>query len=128
MIPEEVIAEIKRRADIGAVIGRSVKLKKSGRNLTGLCPFHSEKTPSFNVRPDEGFFYCFGCKAAGDVVEFVVRSTGRGFLDVLTELAAETGVVLPQIELSAEDTAAQKEKKRLLHVCELAQVFFRENS
>ena len=125
MIPEEVIAEIKRRADIGAVIGRSVKLKKSGRNLTGLCPFHSEKTPSFNVRPDEGFFYCFGCKAAGDVVEFVVRSTGRGFLDVLTELAAETGVVLPQIELSAEDTAAQKEKKRLLHVCELAQVFFR---
>ena len=125
MIPEEVIAEIKRRADIGAVIGRSVKLKKSGRNLTGLCPFHSEKTPSFNVRPDEGFFYCFGCKAAGDVVEFVVRSTGRGFLDVLTELAAETGVVLPQMELSAEETAAQKEKKRLLHVCELAQVFFR---
>ncbi|MDP2344912.1 MAG: DNA primase [Deltaproteobacteria bacterium] len=125
MIPEEVIAEIKRRADIGAVIGRSVKLKKSGRNLTGLCPFHSEKTPSFNVRPDEGFFYCFGCKAAGDVVEFVVRSSGRGFLDVLTELAAETGVVLPQLQLSSEETAAQKEKKRLLHVCELAQVFFR---
>ncbi len=125
MIPEEIIAEIKRRADIGAVIGRAVKLKKSGRNLTGLCPFHSEKTPSFNVRPDEGFFYCFGCKAAGDVVEFVVRSSGRGFLDVLTELAAETGVVLPHVELSAEETAAQKEKKRLLHICELAQVFFR---
>lgn len=125
MIPEDVIAEVKKRADIGAVIGRSVKLKRAGRNLVGLCPFHNEKSPSFNVRPDEGFFYCFGCKAAGDVVEFVVRSTGRGFLDVITELAAETGVVLPQVELSAEETAAQKEKKRLVRVCELAQVFFR---
>lgn len=125
MIPEEVIAEIKGRADIGAVIGRTVKLKKAGRNLTGLCPFHSEKTPSFNVRPDEGFFYCFGCKAAGDVVEFLVRSTGRGFLDVLTELAAETGVALPDVQLSPEESAIAKEKKRQLHVCDLAQVFFR---
>ena len=125
MIPEEVIAEIKRRADIGAVIGRTVKLKKQGRNLLGLCPFHTEKSPSFNVRPDEGFFYCFGCRAAGDVVEFLVRSTGRGFLDILTELAAETGVPIPQQTLSVEESAAQKEKKRLLKVCELAQVFFR---
>ena len=125
MIPEDVIAEIKRRADIGGVIGRSVKLTKRGRNLVGLCPFHTEKSPSFNVRPDEGFFYCFGCRAAGDVVEFLVKSTGRGFLDVLTELAAETGVVLPQVELSPAESAAQKEKKRLLRVCELAQLFFR---
>ncbi len=125
MIPEDVIAEIKRRADIGAVIGRSVKLTKRGRNLVGLCPFHNEKSPSFNVRPDEGFFYCFGCRAAGDVVEFLVKSTGRGFLDVLGELAAETGVELPQVELSPAESAAQKERKRLLRVCELAQVFFR---
>jgi len=125
VIPEDVISEIKRRADIGAVIGRSVKLTKRGRNLVGLCPFHSEKSPSFNVRPDEGFFYCFGCRAAGDVVEFVVRSSGRGFLDVLTELAAETGVPLPETELSPAESAAQKERKRLLRVTELAQVFFR---
>ena len=125
MIPEDVIAEIKRRADIGAVIGRSVKLTKRGRNLVGLCPFHTEKSPSFNVRPDEGFFYCFGCRAAGDVVEFLVKSTGRGFLDVLGELAAETGVEVPQVELTPAESAAQKERKRLLRVCELAQVFFR---
>ncbi len=125
MIPEDVIAEIKRRADIGAVVGRSVKLTKRGRNLVGLCPFHSEKSPSFNVRPDEGFFYCFGCRAAGDVVEFLVKSTGRGFLDVLSELAAETGVALPEVELSPAESAALKERKRLLRVCELAQVFFR---
>jgi len=125
VIPEEVITEIKRRADIGAVIGRSVKLKKQGRNLIGLCPFHTEKSPSFSVRPDEGYFYCFGCRAAGDVVEFLVKSTGRGFLDVLTELAAETGVAIPQQTLSSEESAFQKEKKRLLKVTELAQVFFR---
>jgi DNA primase len=125
VIPEEVITEIKRRADIGAVIGRTVKLKKQGKNLIGLCPFHTEKSPSFSVRPDEGYFYCFGCRAAGDVVEFLVKSTGRGFLDVLTELAAETGVAIPQQTLSSEESAHQKEKKRLLKVTELAQVFFR---
>lgn len=125
MIPEEVITEIKHRADIGAVIGRTVKLKKQGRNLIGLCPFHTEKSPSFSVRPDEGYFYCFGCRAAGDVVEFLVKSTGRGFLDILTELAAETGVAIPQQTLSSEESAWQKEKKRLLKVTELAQVFFR---
>lgn len=125
MIPEEVINEIKRRADIGAIIGRTVKLKKQGRNFLGLCPFHTEKSPSFNVRPDEGFFYCFGCRAAGDVVEFLVKSSGRGFLDIITDLAAETGVPIPQQTLSAEETQQQKDKKRLLKVCELAQVFFR---
>jgi DNA primase len=125
VIPEEVINEIKRRADIGAIIGRTVKLKKQGRNFLGLCPFHTEKSPSFNVRPDEGFFYCFGCRAAGDVVEFLVKSSGRGFLDIITDLAAETGVPIPQQTLSAEETQQQKDKKRLLKVCELAQVFFR---
>ena len=125
MIPEEVINEIKQRADIGAVIGRSVKLKKQGRNFIGLCPFHTEKSPSFNVRPDEGFFYCFGCRAAGDVVEFLVKSTGRGFLDIITDLAAETGVPIPQSTLSAQETQVQKDRKRILKVCELAQVFFR---
>ncbi|MCC7073134.1 MAG: DNA primase [Deltaproteobacteria bacterium] len=120
-----MIAEVKRRADIGEVIGRSVKLKRVGRNLVGLCPFHTEKSPSFNVRPDDGFFYCFGCKAAGDVVEFLVRTTGRGFLDVITDLAAQTGVDIPKVALDPEEEARQKEKKRVLRALELAQMFFR---
>lgn len=124
-IPEETIAEIKARADIAGIIGRTVKLKKVGRNLVGLCPFHNEKTPSFNVHPDDGFFYCFGCKAAGDVVEFLVRTTGRGFLDIITELAAQTGVELPKVDVDPVEEARQKERKRLLRVLELAQVFFR---
>jgi DNA primase len=124
-IPEETIADIKARADLAGIIGRTVKLKKVGRNLVGLCPFHTEKTPSFNVRPDEGFFYCFGCKAAGDVVEFLVRTTGRGFLDIITELAAQTGVELPKVDVDPAEEARQKERKRLLRALELAQVFFR---
>ena len=125
MIPEETIAEIKRRADLAAVVGRTVKLKKSGKNLVGLCPFHSEKTPSFNVRPDEGFFYCFGCKAAGDVVSFLERTTGRGFLDIVTELADQTGVELPKVDVDPAEEARQQERKRLLRVLELTQVYFR---
>ncbi len=125
MIPEDVINEIKRRADLAAVVGRTVKLKKSGRNLVGLCPFHQEKTPSFNVRPDEGFFYCFGCKAAGDVVEFLVRTTGRGFLDVISELAEQTGVEIPKADVDPAEEERQRERKRLLRVLELTQVFFR---
>ena len=125
MIAEDVIAEIKRRADIGEVIGRHVKLKRVGRNLVGLCPFHTEKSPSFNVRPDDGFFYCFGCKATGDVVEFLVRTTGRGFLDIITELAEQTGVEIPKVAVDPAEEARQKERKRVLRVLELAQVFFR---
>ncbi|MBI1948051.1 MAG: DNA primase [Deltaproteobacteria bacterium] len=120
-----MIAEIKRRADIGEVIGRHVKLKRVGKNLVGLCPFHTEKSPSFNVRPEDGFFYCFGCKATGDVVEFLVRTTGRGFLDVITELAGTTGVELPKVAHDPEEEARQKERKRLSRALELAQVFFR---
>src|SRR5262249_51805690 len=81
--------------------------------------------PSFNVRPDEGFFYCFGCKAAGDVVEFLLRTTGRGFLDIIAELAEQTGVELPKVELNPAEEARQKERKRLLRVLELTQVYFR---
>jgi DNA primase catalytic core len=125
VIPEDVIAEIKKRADIGAIVGRSVKLTKRGRSFVGLCPFHSEKTPSFHVRTDEGYFHCFGCRASGDVVEFLVRSTGRGFLDVVTDLAQETGVVVPQTEMSPAEAEAQRLKKRALRAVELAQMFFR---
>lgn len=126
MIPEEAIAEVKRRADIGVVIGRTVKLKRSGRNLVGLCPFHSEKSPSFNVRPDEGFYKCFGCGAAGDVFTFLEQTTGQRFIDVLRGLADETGVALPEVEVSPEEQRRREERQRLTRVLDLAQVFFRQ--
>jgi DNA primase len=67
MIPDDVITQIRQAADIVAVIGQHVQLRKAGRNWKGLCPFHGEKTPSFNVSPDKGFFHCFGCQKHGDV-------------------------------------------------------------
>ena len=71
-IPKETIEEIKRRADIVEVISDYVNLKQAGKNYKGLCPFHSEKTPSFSVSP-EGFFYCFGCKESGNSISFIQK-------------------------------------------------------
>ena len=70
MIPEDIISEIKYRNDIETAVSSYVNLKRRGKNLVGLCPFHSEKTPSFTVYPENGSFYCFGCGAGGDVFTF----------------------------------------------------------
>ena len=86
---EEAIQEIKRQTDLAQIIGLTVKLKKQGNHYLGLCPFHSEKTPSFNVRPDKGYFKCFGCGAGGDVFEFLQKTTGQLFIDIVKSLAAE---------------------------------------
>lgn len=75
MIPHEYIEELTRRTDIVELVGSYVQLKRKGRLYGGLCPFHSEKTPSFYVYPDTQSFYCFGCQAAGDAISFVKRST-----------------------------------------------------
>src|SRR5579864_3124119 len=83
----EVTDEIRRRINILDAVSTHVTLKRSGRRYTGLCPFHSEKTPSFTVNPERGFFYCFGCHAGGDVFDFVMRMGGVGFPDALAELA-----------------------------------------
>lgn len=88
------IQEIKARADIVAVISRYVKLKKAGRNFTGLCPFHNEKTPSFHVTPTLGIYKCFGCGAAGDVIKFVQDIEHLDFPQTLEKLAGELGITL----------------------------------
>ena len=86
--------EILSRADIGTVIGRYVALKQAGANLKGLCPFHKEKTPSFNVNPEKGIFHCFGCGKGGDVFTFLMEIEGLDFKDALKQMADETGVQL----------------------------------
>ncbi|MEI6790098.1 MAG: CHC2 zinc finger domain-containing protein, partial [Myxococcaceae bacterium] len=91
---EEAIIEIKRRTDLVRVIGQTVKLKKHGSNYQGLCPFHSEKTPSFNVKADKGYFKCFGCGASGDVFSFLEKQSGQLFMDIVKRLAGELGVEL----------------------------------
>lgn len=91
---EDAITEIKRRTDLVRVIGQTVKLKKHGPNYLGLCPFHAEKSPSFNVRSDKGYFKCFGCGASGDVFSFLEKQSGQLFIDIVKRLAGELGIEL----------------------------------
>ncbi len=93
---QDLVAEIRSRAPIAEVVGETVALRRQGRRLAGLCPFHSERTPSFSVDPERGLFYCFGCQAGGDVFAFVMRRDGIGFRDALVQLAERTGVTLPE--------------------------------
>lgn len=94
-IPEEVINEIKYRNDIEMVISQYVTLKRRGKNLVGLCPFHNEKTPSFTIYPENGSFYCFGCGAGGDVITFTGLIENLDYIESVKLLAEKSGVVLP---------------------------------
>ena len=89
---DPIIERIKNEIDIVEYIGRFVSLRKGGKDHVGLCPFHNEKTPSFQVIPDKKFFHCFGCKASGDVIKFLMQFKGLSFPDAKAELAREIGI------------------------------------
>lgn len=95
------IEEIKNRLDIVELVSEYLTLKKAGRNFTGLCPFHQEKTPSFTVNRDKQIFYCFGCGAGGNAITFLMKIADKTFPEAIKELAVKTGVVLPP--LSSKD-------------------------
>jgi DNA primase len=99
-IPDAVLDEIKRRTDLAALISEHVALKRSGRGFLGLCPFHQEKTPSFHVDPERGFFHCFGCNAGGNAFTFLMRVTGATFPEAVRTLAARAGVAVPETRAS----------------------------
>ena len=94
LIPEDKIAEIRDRTDIVQVVGEYVTLKRAGVNHKGLCPFHQEKSPSFNVNGQRQFFHCFGCGKSGDVFTFLGEVEGRSFIEVARELAKKIGEVI----------------------------------
>jgi DNA primase catalytic core len=95
-IPDQTIEDVRDRADIVEVIGEIVTLKKRGRNYIGLCPFHPEKTPSFNVTPDKQMYYCFGCQAGGNVFTFLMEYERLDFPSAVRALAERTGVEIPE--------------------------------
>jgi DNA primase len=129
LIPEEKIAEIRDRTDIVQVIGEYVSLKRSGVNHKGLCPFHAEKSPSFNVNAQKQIYHCFGCGKSGDVYRFLMEHDGKNFLDVVRELGKRAGVDLPEREQSPEAKAARAraegDRARMLRVTQLACDYFR---
>lgn len=118
-IPPDKIAEILERTDLVALVSRNVKLRRSGGSFLGLCPFHAEKTPSFNVNPQRRFFKCFGCDASGDAISYVQRLQGLTFIESVRLLAQEAGVDLDE----RRDPAAEH-RQRLLQATSLAQRHF----
>ena len=123
-IPREVVDEVRERTDIAEVVQRHVALKPRGRNLVGLCPFHQEKTPSFNVIPDKGIFHCFGCQTGGDVFKFVMQLEGLSFGEAVRELAQAAGVEIQERELSPAERQALRQRASLFDVLEAAGKFF----
>ena len=113
MIPEDIINEIKYRNDIETAISSYVNLKRRGKNLVGLCPFHSEKTPSFTVYPENGSFYCFGCGVGGDVFTFTGLIENLDYIESVKLLAERSGVTLPQ---DGYDDSMQKLKNKIYDI------------
>jgi DNA primase len=130
LIPKEVIEEVKARTDIVQIVGQHVELKRSGTNHKGLCPFHEEKTPSFNVNSQRQMYHCFGCHESGDVIKFLRKIEGRSFEEVLEDLAARAGVDVPRQRVSsAQAQAAQRrrsDRQRGLDLNRRVAVVYRE--
>lgn len=125
-IPEHLIEEVRQRADIVEIISEHVVLKRTGKNYQGLCPFHSEKTPSFNVNPDRQMFYCFGCHAGGNVFSFLMNKENLTFIDSLKYLAQRVGVELPEKESTPEQKQKEAKLKRGQQIHEWAAEFFHD--
>ena len=126
LFPQQFVEDLKRQADIVVVIQDYVSLKKTGATYKGLCPFHGEKTPSFHVNRDKGFFHCFGCGVGGDVFKFLELHEKLGFQDAVKQLAQRFGVTIPELEQSDEQRASSAERETLLTVHEAAAAWFRE--
>ena len=125
LFPQRFIDDLKQQADIVVVIQDYVSLKKTGATYKGLCPFHGEKTPSFHVTRDKGFFHCFGCGVGGDVFKFLELHEKIGFADAVKLLAQRFGMALPEMEQSDEQRANSAERETLLKVHESAAAWFR---
>ena len=114
------------RTDIVALVSEYVKLRKTGKNYVGLCPFHEEKTGSFTVDPDKQLFYCFGCGTGGNVFTFLMKREGLSFPEALEKLAQRAGVRLPPLSRFSARESRKKEYTKLLDALEFAQTRFRE--
>ena len=125
MIAPEFIQQVLSRVDIVEVIDRQVKLKKAGQGYVACCPFHNEKSPSFNVSPTKQFYHCFGCGVSGSAITFLIEYNGTPFLDALRELAEQVGMVMPTGINSEEVIARAKLTASLTDVMLSANQFYR---
>ena len=127
MFSDDIISRVRDSVDIVELISGYVSLRKTGKNHVGLCPFHSEKTPSFNVNPDKQIFHCFGCGVGGDAFKFLELQEGLNFPDAVKSLAGKAGISLPADSRSrTEDRKAGDERAALLTIVSDAAEYFRK--
>jgi DNA primase len=127
LFPQQFLDDLRLQANIVQVVQEYVPLKRAGTTYKGLCPFHSEKTPSFHVNPDKGFFHCFGCGVGGDVFKFLELHEKVGFQDAVKMLAQKFGVTLPERSEGGDDDARRDAglREALLKIHEIAAEYFR---
>ena len=119
---DQFLEELRARTGLADVISRHVKLVKKGREHLGLCPFHKEKTPSFTVNEDKGFYHCFGCETHGSAFDFVMNTEGLTFPEAVEKLAQEAGMEIPRD--TPEDRERQQQRQTLFDVTEKAATYF----
>lgn len=119
----EAATELREKIDIAEIVSARVSLKKTGKDLLGLCPFHDDKSPSFTVSPAKGFYYCFSCAAGGDAIKFLMELDKRSFSDVVKDLAAQHGIEVTQ-ERSPEQEQRKARRDRLKEVMAAATDYF----
>jgi DNA primase len=122
VIPQAFIQELLSRVDVVDVVGRSVTLKKAGANYQGLCPFHSEKSPSFSVSPTKQFYHCFGCGAHGSALGFLMEHQGLSYVDAIKDLAQSVGLTVPEEKVSSTENRATPD---LFELMALAEKYYR---
>jgi DNA primase len=129
VIPAGFIQDLLSRTDIAEVIGRHVELKRAGAELVGLCPFHTERSPSFSVNPGKGVYHCFGCSAGGDAIRFLAEHLGLSFVEAVRDLAGRVGMVVPEAQVSPEERerreTLRQRRASLGEVLERAAGFYR---
>jgi DNA primase len=126
LFPASFVEDLKSHVDIVQVIQERVQLRKTGATWKGLCPFHGEKTPSFHVYGEKGFFKCFGCSLAGDVIKFVELYDKVSFPEAVRQLAGRAGLTVPESEDAKQDGDSSREREALLKAHEVAAAWFRE--
>ena len=127
MISKEIIDEIILRNDIEHLIGSYVSLRRAGGNMKGLCPFHSEKTPSFTVYPADNSFYCFGCGVGGDAITFIKKMEHLDYPDAVEFLAKRAGITIPDSQNSQYHSGPKIDKKRIYDMNVVAAKYFNAN-
>jgi DNA primase len=121
-VPPEFIEDLRQRVPLSDVVGRRVKLISKGRRHSGLCPFHAEKTPSFSVVDDDGFYHCFGCGVHGDAISFLREMDGLDFMEAVERLAEMAGLAVPRTV--PQDPAASRQRKAAFDILEETTLFF----